>query len=90
MRWLITSGTPGISAAGKLPDDFVGQAELGLAECANVLAKADMTTANIVKVAQILFDTCGANIKASCDMHAVSRRSQAGFYAPLGSSTLLA
>jgi len=54
MRWLITSGTPGISAAGKLPDDFVGQAELAWQNVANMLAKADMTAANIVKVTQYL------------------------------------
>ena len=62
MRWLITSGTPGISAAGKLPDDFVGQAELAWQNVANVLAKADMTAANIVKVTQYL--TRADDIKA--------------------------
>ena len=62
MRWLITSGTPGISAAGKLPDDFVGQAELAWQNVANMLAKADMTAANIVKVTQYL--TRADDIKA--------------------------
>jgi len=33
MRWLMTSGTPGLTAAGVLPNDIAGQAELALAQC---------------------------------------------------------
>ena len=62
MQWLITSGTPGVSAASKLPDDFVGQAELAWQNVASVLAKADMTVANIVKVTRYL--TRADDIKA--------------------------
>ena len=28
LRWLMTSGAPGLSEAGELPDDITGQAEL--------------------------------------------------------------
>jgi hypothetical protein len=28
LRWLMTSGTPGLSGTGKLPADITGQAEL--------------------------------------------------------------
>ena len=90
MRWLITSGTPGISAAGKLPDDFVGQAELAWQNVANMLAKADMTAANIVKVTQYL--TRADDIKAYAGIRTrfIYPRSHAGCYAPRGSPTRLA
>ena len=54
MRWLMTSGTPGLSAAGDLPNDITGQAELAWHNVMNLLAKADMTVADIVKVTQHL------------------------------------
>ena len=48
MRWLITSGTPGLSAAGGLPDGTAGQAGIAWQNIVNLLAKADMTVADIV------------------------------------------
>src|SRR5262249_36357908 len=54
MRWLMTSGTPGLSAASDLPNDITGQAELAWHNVMNLLAKADMTVADIVKVTQYL------------------------------------
>ena len=54
MRWLMTSGTPGLSAAGGLPNDIAGQAELAWQNVMNLLAKADMAVADIVKVTQYL------------------------------------
>ena len=54
MRWLMTSGTPGLSAAGGLPNDIAGQAELAWQNVMNLLAKADMVVADIVKVTQYL------------------------------------
>jgi enamine deaminase RidA (YjgF/YER057c/UK114 family) len=50
----MTSGTPGLSAAGDLPNDITGQAELAWHNVMNLLAKADMTVADIVKVTQYL------------------------------------
>src|SRR5262245_47456411 len=54
MRWLTTSGTPGLSAAGTLPNTIAGQAELAWENVVSLLAKADMTVADIVKVTQYL------------------------------------
>ena len=68
MRWLITSGTPGLSAAGGLADDTVGQAELAWQNIVNLLAKADMTVADIVKVTQYL--TRAEDIKAYTEVRA--------------------
>jgi len=62
LRWLMTSGTPGLSAAGDLPDDIAGQAELAWRNVIDLLAKADMTVADIVKVTQYL--TRAEDIKA--------------------------
>jgi enamine deaminase RidA (YjgF/YER057c/UK114 family) len=48
LRWLFTSGTPGLSTAGGLPKDITGQAELAWAHILGLLKKADMTVADIV------------------------------------------
>ncbi len=54
LRWLITSGTPGLSAGGELPKDIVGQAELAWKNILRILDKAGMGPADIVKVTQYL------------------------------------
>ena len=54
LRWLMTSGTPGLSARGDLPKDITGQAELAWQHVIGLLEKADMTVADIVKVTQYL------------------------------------
>jgi 2-iminobutanoate/2-iminopropanoate deaminase len=54
LRWLMTSGTPGLSVGGDLPKDIVGQAELAWQHVISLLKKADMTVADIVKVTQYL------------------------------------
>lgn len=54
LRWLITSGTPGLPAAGDLPKDITGQAELAWKNILQVLAKAGMTINDIVKITQYL------------------------------------
>jgi 2-iminobutanoate/2-iminopropanoate deaminase len=54
LRWLFTSGTPGLSAAGELPKDIAGQAELSWKHIIRMLERADMTVADIVKVTQYL------------------------------------
>jgi enamine deaminase RidA (YjgF/YER057c/UK114 family) len=54
LRWLMTSGTPGLSIGGDLPKDITGQAELAWKHILNVLEKAGMSTVDIVKVTQYL------------------------------------
>ena len=54
LRWLMTSGTPGLSEAGKLPGDIAGQAELAWEHLVRMLARAEMTVADVVKVNQYL------------------------------------
>ncbi|HEX4613416.1 MAG TPA: Rid family hydrolase [Urbifossiella sp.] len=54
LRWLLTSGTPGLSAAGELPKDITGQAELAWEHVLRMLARAGMTVADTVKVTQYL------------------------------------
>ena len=66
LRWLVTSGTPGLSAGGDLPKDIAGQAELAWQNVVNLLAKADMTVADIVKVTQYL--THAEDIKAYAEV----------------------
>jgi 2-iminobutanoate/2-iminopropanoate deaminase len=62
LRWLITSGTPGLSAAGELPDDIVGQSEIAWEHIGRLLAQAGMTVSDIVKVTQYL--TRAEDVKA--------------------------
>ena len=53
MRWLFTSGTPGLETTGDLPTDITGQAELAWKHMLNIL-NHHMTIADIVKVTQYL------------------------------------
>ncbi len=62
LRWLMTSGTPGFTDAGKIPADIAGQSELAWQNILRVLAKAGMTVHDIVKVTQYL--TRAEDIKA--------------------------
>ena len=54
LRWLLTSGTPGLSVNGKLPKDITGQAELAWEHILRMLDKAGMTVADVLKVTQYL------------------------------------
>lgn len=54
LRWLITSGTPGLSAKGELPADIAGQAELAWEHIIRMLDRAGMTVSDVVKVTQYL------------------------------------
>jgi len=54
LRWLMTSGTPGLSTNGELPKDIAGQADLAWKHIARMLDRAGMTVADIVKVTQYL------------------------------------
>jgi enamine deaminase RidA (YjgF/YER057c/UK114 family) len=54
LRWLHTSGTPGLSQAGVLPDDIEGQAEIAWTHIIEMLNRAGMTASDLVKVTQYL------------------------------------
>lgn len=54
LRWIITAGTPGLTAAGELPKDITGQAEIAWKHILSILAKANMSVHDIVKVTQYL------------------------------------
>ncbi len=54
LRWLVTSGTPGLSTTGNLPEDMAGQARLAWEHIIQMLERAGMTVADVVKVTQYL------------------------------------
>jgi enamine deaminase RidA (YjgF/YER057c/UK114 family) len=54
LRWLLTSGTPGLATDGDLPKDISGQTELAWKHVISMLEGAGMTVADIVKVTQYL------------------------------------
>jgi len=51
-RWLFTSGTPGMDAAGALPGDITAQAELAWGHILKMLERADMSVHDLVKITQ--------------------------------------
>ena len=53
-RWLFTSGTPGMDAAGDLPDDITTQAELAWGHILTMLDRAGMAVGDLVKITQYL------------------------------------
>jgi 2-iminobutanoate/2-iminopropanoate deaminase len=54
LRWLHTSGTPGLPKAGELPKDMTSQARLAWQHIPEMLERANMTLADLVKVTQYL------------------------------------
>jgi 2-iminobutanoate/2-iminopropanoate deaminase len=54
LRWLLTSGTPGLPANGTLPKDITGQSELAWQHIRRMLEKAHMAVGDIIKVNQYL------------------------------------
>jgi 2-iminobutanoate/2-iminopropanoate deaminase len=54
LRWLFTSGTPGLEQSGKLPPDIAGQAEIAWAHIVAMLESAGMTVHDLVKVSHYL------------------------------------
>ena len=54
LRWLFTSGTPGLLGEKKLPDTIEGQSELAWEHIGAILQQADMAMEDIVKVTQYL------------------------------------
>jgi 2-iminobutanoate/2-iminopropanoate deaminase len=53
-RWLFTSGTPGMDAAGELPGDITAQAELAWGHILRMLESAGMSVGDLVKITQYL------------------------------------
>src|SRR5207249_5557014 len=53
-RWLVTAGTPGLALDGSLPKDITGQAELAWTHIVTMLARAEMTVRDLVKVTHYL------------------------------------
>lgn len=54
VRWLYSSGTPGLDADGQLPGDFESQARLAWAHVLAMLTAAQMDVSHIVKLTQTL------------------------------------
>lgn len=54
LRWLFTSGTPGLETDGKLLPDIIGQAEIAWKHILHMLEQAGMAVEDIVKVTQYL------------------------------------
>jgi 2-iminobutanoate/2-iminopropanoate deaminase len=54
LRWLFTSGTPGLSITGALPSDVTGQSEIAWGHIVKMLQNADMAIADVVKITQYL------------------------------------
>jgi 2-iminobutanoate/2-iminopropanoate deaminase len=50
LRWLFTSGTPGVADDGKIPPGIEAQSRLAWGYILAALEKAEMTTADLVKV----------------------------------------
>jgi 2-iminobutanoate/2-iminopropanoate deaminase len=55
-RWLVTAGTPGLTANGTVPPGIGAQAELAWTHIIAMLRRADMTVHDLVKVTQYLVD----------------------------------
>ena len=56
LRWLHTSGTPGMTKSGELPKDIEGQSRQVWANMIEILDQAEMTINDIVKVTTSLID----------------------------------
>ncbi|WP_424630125.1 RidA family protein [Bradyrhizobium sp. SYSU BS000235] len=54
LRWLYTSGTPGLTESGELPPDITGQAEIAWQHILRMLDKANMGVVDIVKATHSL------------------------------------
>jgi 2-iminobutanoate/2-iminopropanoate deaminase len=57
LRWLHTSGTPGVSDDGTAPEGIEAQTRLAWKHILAMLEKAGMTTADLVKVTTSLTNT---------------------------------
>ena len=62
LRWLFTSGTPGLEQSGQLPSDIEGQAEIAWTHIVAMLKRAKMSVNDLVKVTHTL--VCAEDIPA--------------------------
>jgi enamine deaminase RidA (YjgF/YER057c/UK114 family) len=53
-KWLLTSGTPGLTLDGTLPEGISAQAELAWGHIVAMLDRAGMTVRDLVKITQYL------------------------------------
>lgn len=53
-KWLLTSGTPGLTQDGTLPNGISAQAELAWGHIVAMLERAGMTVNDLVKITQYL------------------------------------
>jgi enamine deaminase RidA (YjgF/YER057c/UK114 family) len=80
LRWLHTSGTPGLSArTGELPKDIEGQTRVAWENIIEALKKADMTINDLVKVTTSL--TRASDKAAYVNPKRIPRRRPAGVHA---------
>jgi enamine deaminase RidA (YjgF/YER057c/UK114 family) len=70
LRWLYTSGTPGISKTGELPNDIEGQTRLAWEHILEALKHADMTIGDLVKVTTSLTNAKDHPRRRSTGFHA--------------------
>jgi 2-iminobutanoate/2-iminopropanoate deaminase len=68
-RWLYTAGTPGLSAAGMLPSDIVGQTEVAWINLITILEQADMTVHDLVVITQYLLKSSDIPAYAKARAH---------------------
>jgi 2-iminobutanoate/2-iminopropanoate deaminase len=54
LRWLFTSGTPGLEANGALPPNITSQSEVAWKHILRMLDQAEMALTDVVKVTQYL------------------------------------
>lgn len=52
VRWLFTSGTPGLEVDGTLSSDITGQTELAYQHILRIVEEAGMTLSDVVKITQ--------------------------------------
>ena len=53
-KWLVTSGTPGLSVGGTLPEGIAAQTELAWTHITAMLERAGMAAVDLVKITQYL------------------------------------
>jgi len=53
-RWLVTSGTPGMTADATVPGDITAQAEVAWTHIVTMLGRAGMDVGDLVKITQYL------------------------------------
>lgn len=73
-RFLFLSGTMGLDAEGKAPDSLNDQLELLWSNIRRILAEAEMTTDNIVKLTSFLCDASYSGANQAARIKALGER----------------